>query len=176
MLTRTTTRFGILRGRAHAWVGALVLVAPLTCFGSGVELVRNINRTPIPQNSNPAALGVVGGKMLFGATDATGPGLWSTDGSAGGTQLVQRLTGSGIAANSPWNDFLAAGSGAYFVSADDVGLSSVWVTDGTSAGTRRIKTFASGTSATANLLGFLGGTLILSSFDPSARNDLLSSP
>ena len=56
----------------RAFGGTLLLMAPLTSIAGTVQLVRNINTTLIPQSSSPAALGNLGGKMLFGATDATG--------------------------------------------------------------------------------------------------------
>jgi ELWxxDGT repeat protein len=153
---------------------ALLLVAPLTSIAGTVQLVRNINTTLIPQSSYPAPLGSLGGKMLFGATDATGPALWSTDGTAGGTQVLQRLTGLGILPNSPRNDFLIQGSRAYVVSADGSGMSSLWITDGTAGGTSRVITLPGGSTATPVLEGLLNATLIFSNVDTSLVGQLFA--
>src|ERR1700686_4014474 len=110
MISNVAAHLKRLPRLARSLGGALLLVAPLTSIAGTVQLVRNINTTLIPQSSYPAPLGGLGGKMLFGATDATGPALWSTDGTAGGTYVLQRLTGLGILPDSPWNDFLVQGS------------------------------------------------------------------
>jgi ELWxxDGT repeat protein len=143
---------------------ALGLVSAGATAGT-VQLVRDINATIIPSSSFPQALGTVGGKMLFGATDSTGPGLWTTDGTAAGTQLLQRLNGQGILESSPSPEFLPSGANAYFVSADGNGTSSVWLTDGSSAGTRQVAVFTSNSGAPASLKTMLGNTLIFSAYD-----------
>jgi ELWxxDGT repeat protein len=157
---------------ARSLGGAVLLVAPLASVAGTVQLVRNINTTIIPQSSSPAPLGGLGGKMLFGATDATGPALWSTDGTAAGTQVLARLTGLGILPNTPWNDFLIQGSRTYIVSADASGSSSLWITDGTAGGTSRIITLPGGSTATPVLEGLLNTTLIFSNVDTSLVGQL----
>ena len=149
-----------------------MLLAPLASSAESVHLVRNINTTVIPQSSYPAALGVLGSKLLFGATDATGPGLWSTDGTTAGTKLVQRLSGSGVLGGSLWNNFLTTGSRAYFVSADGSGSSSVWITDGTSAGTRRVISLPSDSSEPATLLGFFSSMAVFSGYDTNNNGQM----
>jgi ELWxxDGT repeat protein len=167
-----------LKGLRHlvlAFGGALLLMTPYTSAAGTVHLVRDINTIRLPQSSYPTALGTLGGKLLFGATDSTGAALWTTDGSAGGTYLLRRLPGIGIVGNSGWNNFLSAGSRAYFVSADGAGTSTVWITDGTAGGTRQVMAFPSATSATANLLGLLNGTLIFSVGDPTGNMQMYAS-
>jgi trimeric autotransporter adhesin len=137
-----------------------------------VQLVRDINTTLIPASSSPQSLGTVGGKMLFGATDSTGAGLWSTDGTAAGTQLLQRLNGIGVEGHSPEPNFLASGTGAYFVTVDGNGTSAVWFTDGSSAGTRQVAAFTSNTSAPASLKTMLGNTLIFSAYDADTAQQM----
>jgi ELWxxDGT repeat protein len=159
---------------ARALGGALLLAAPLAGTAGTVQLVRNINTTLIPQSSYPAPLGSLGGKMLFGAADATGPALWSTDGTAGGTRVLQRLTGLGILPDTPWNDFLVQGSRAFVVSADASGVSSVWVTDGTAGGTSRVMTLTGGSTGTPVLEGLLNTTVIISNVDTSLVGQLFA--
>ena len=78
--------------------------------------------------------GALNGKLLFGATDATGPGLWSTDGTTNETILLQRLSGTGLVAGQPFPTFLVIGANAYAVSYTASGSSSLWITDGTRSG------------------------------------------
>jgi ELWxxDGT repeat protein len=167
-----TNRRSHVRNVVCGFAGALLLQATLASNADTVHLVRNINTTLIPQSSYPAALGALGSRLLFGATDATGPGLWSTDGTAAGTKLLQRLTGLGILAGSPWNNFLTTGSHGYFVSADGSGTSSVWITDGTSAGTSRAISLPSGSSETASLLGLFNSMVVFSSRDPNDNGQM----
>jgi ELWxxDGT repeat protein len=140
-------------------------LASAGAMGGTVQLVRDINTTLIPASSSPQSLGTVGGKMLFGATDSMGAGLWSTNGTAAGTQLLQRLNGIGVEGHSPEPNFLPNGTGAYFVTVDGNGTSAVWFTDGSSAGTRQVAAFTSNTSAPASLKTMLGNTLIFSAYD-----------
>jgi len=149
---------------ALGWGLALALIAPLICFGNGVELVRNINTTQIPQSSDPYTLGTLGGKTLFSATDAKGQALWVTDGTSSGTHIVKRLTGTGIL-QSPGKPFVSKDSRGYFIAFDAAGAPNIWVTDGTSAGTRSIRAFPSTAGAGANLVGFLGETLLFAAND-----------
>ena len=153
---------------------ALGLVSADALAGT-VQLVRDINTTTIPSSSSPQSLGTVGGKMLFGATDSTGPGLWSTDGSAAGTQLLQRLDGFGVEGHSPEPNFLPSGTGAYFVSGESNGTSAIWFTDGSGAGTRRVTAFTSNTTAPVNLKTMLGSTLIFSAYDSNAIQQMYAS-
>jgi len=156
---------GIRRFRL-ALVGVTVLGLLSAGAMAGTEqLVRNINTTIIPASSSPQPLGAVGGKMLFGATDSIGAGLWITDGTAAGTLLLQRFTGFGIEGNSPEPNFLASGTGAYFVTIDGTGTSAVWFTDGSSSGTRQVAAFTANTTAPASLKAMLGNTLIFSAYD-----------
>ena len=158
--------------RHVVYASALLLLSPLARSADSLHLVRNINTTQIPQSSYPATLGVLGTKLLFGATDATGAGLWSTDGTTADTKLLQRLSGLGVLAGSPWNNFLSTSSRAYFVSADGNGTSSVWITDGTSSGTSRVIALPSGTTATAILLGLFNSMVVFSSLDPNNNGQM----
>jgi ELWxxDGT repeat protein len=174
MKTNIAAHLRRLPRRALALGGALLLAANLTSTAGTVQLVRNINTTLIPQSSYPAPLGSLGGKMLFGATDATGPALWSTDGTAGGTHVLQRLAGLGIVPGSPWNDFLVQGSRAFIVSADASGVASLWVTDGTPGGTSHVISLAGGSTATPVLEGLLNTTVIFSNVDTSLVGQLFA--
>jgi ELWxxDGT repeat protein len=157
------------------WVLAAALLPAAfsnTALAGMVQLAKNINTVHPPQSSNPVALGSLNGKLLFGATDATGPGLWSSDGTANGTVLLHSLPGFGILANEPTTTFLVAGSQAYFVSVTGNGSSSVWVTDGTATGTHVVMDFPSLTSAPAGLLAIWSSKLIFNAYDASGASQI----
>ena len=134
-------------------------------FGGSIQLVRNLNTVRPPQDSNPMADGALNGKLLFGATDATGPGLWSTDGTTNETILLQRLSGSGLVAGQPFPTFLVVGSNAYAVSLTATGSFSLWITNGTAAGTHLVMDFPTTSSGSPRLLAAFGGKLIFSGYD-----------
>jgi ELWxxDGT repeat protein len=157
------------------WVLAAALLPAAfssTTLAGTVQLLRNINAVHPPQNSDPVALGSLNGKLLFGATDATGPGLWSSDGTSNGTVLLQRLSGFGIFANEPTTTFMAVGPQAYFVSIPATGTSTVWVTDGTATGTHVVMDFPSLTTAPAGLLGVWNGKLIFNAYDATGASQI----
>jgi hypothetical protein len=80
-VSRSSSLFhAVSRNPVRALLWALVMWCPLVGFCGSPHQVLNINTTLVPQSSYPQYLGVVGGKVLFGARDGTGPGLWSTDG------------------------------------------------------------------------------------------------
>jgi ELWxxDGT repeat protein len=85
------------------------------------------------------------GSVVFAATDVHSTrGIWSSDGSAGGTVWI-----SGAAGN-PANtveDVIQYGSSTYFTKSSHGGL---WKTDGTAAGTTLVKKYASGSLAVLN--------------------------
>ena len=76
---------------------AAILLGSLAARAATRAVVRDVNSTVIAMSSYPAPLAVLNGKMLFGATDETGPGLWMTDGAPAGTQLLKRLQGGASA-------------------------------------------------------------------------------
>ncbi|MEM1177977.1 MAG: hypothetical protein AAGM22_06520 [Acidobacteriota bacterium] len=89
-------------------------------------------------------LGFLNGRLFFAAaTDAAGEELWSTDGTAAGTELVKDLA-PGPAFGNP-EPFTFFGAHAYF-SAGTSGEREIWRTDGTAEGTVRITDFASSDS------------------------------
>jgi uncharacterized repeat protein (TIGR01451 family) len=88
---------------------------------------------------------VVGGRWFFPAIDGTGFGLWMSDGTPAGTQLVRHLPAQSSSidynpfGNAPFGfpdgDF--PGSRLFFAASDDYQTGDLWLSDGTLAGTRR---------------------------------------
>jgi ELWxxDGT repeat protein len=167
-------RAGILAVSIALFSAALFVFAPFPGRAATVGLVSNINTTVIPQSSGPQSLGFLNGKMLFGARDSTGAGLWGTDGTAGGTQLIQRFSAQGFVAAGA-GSFMTTGTGAYFAAGDQSGSSMVWFTDGSSAGTKQIIALPTGSISAPSLLGMLGTTLIFTSYTPSNSVQLYAS-
>jgi ELWxxDGT repeat protein len=167
-------RAGILAGPIALFSAALLAFAPLPGRAASVGLVSNINTTLIPQSSGPQSLGFLNGKMLFGARDSIGAGLWSTDGTAGGTQLIQRFSAQGFVAAGA-GSFITTGSGAYFAAGDQNGTSMIWFTDGSSAGTKQIIALPTGSISAPTLMGMLGTTLIFTSYTASNSVELYAS-
>src|ERR1041385_6810385 len=94
----------------------------------------------------------------FAATDAThGNGLWKTDGSEAGTQLLVDLN-PGAASANPHN-FIFVNGTLYFVATGDTGgPDELWKTDGTAAGTVPVTDINPGTGSSniSNLVHFNG--------------------
>jgi ELWxxDGT repeat protein len=77
----------------------------------------------------------VGGMLYFGAVVDHAGGLWRSDGTEAGTELVRELDGL--------PSFLTAvGSRLFFVAPDEGRGDELWVSDGTAAGTRLLTHFA----------------------------------
>ncbi len=101
----------------------------------GTRPVADLTPTPFFGTSF-RELTAAGGTLYFGAfADHTG-GLWRSDGSEAGTELVRGLAG-------PLPSFLtAAGSRLFFVAPDEDRGDELWTSDGTAAGTRPLTHFA----------------------------------
>lgn len=103
---------------------------------AGTHIVQDL--APGAPSSYPTNPTTFKGKVYFGASGKAGGNsgepydLWSTDGTAEGTQVV-----SDVADESGVKNLIVAGDQLYFLS----GLG-IWVSDGTGAGTHRIGTFA----------------------------------
>jgi ELWxxDGT repeat protein len=87
--------------------------------------------------------------QVFTAADGRhGVELWVTDGTSGGTQLLQDIR-PGARSSAP-TDLCAAGGAVYFAADDGVTGRELWVTDGTSGGTRLLKDIDVATSTVIN--------------------------
>ena len=153
-------------------IGALASLVLTICDAradTGPHLVRDINQVRIPESSNPQYLGSLNGRVLFGATDRAGSGLWSTDGTSGGTQLISRIDVF-AQRDFPGSPLFIVQGGLGFFAGDDAstGVLELWVTDGTSQGTVRLTTHApSATSYSgfSDFIGVLHGRVIFYSTD-----------
>jgi ELWxxDGT repeat protein len=100
----------------------------------------------IPASSAPALLTAYNGKLYFSADDGVhGREIWTSDGTAAGTQLVKDVNpaGSAPAFTGPSDlgpvGLTAAGPTLFFAEDDGTHGTELWATDGTAAGTRLVK-------------------------------------
>jgi ELWxxDGT repeat protein len=109
---------------------------------AGTDMVEDINpgddESPgTPDSGTPQALTEVGDELWFRATDGpepTGSGVefWKSDGTPGGTDLVEDINPSGDSNPGDWT----GAHGTFFFSADDgTNGFEVWTTDGSAANT-----------------------------------------
>lgn len=99
---------------------------------AGTVLVREV-LSPLGRLT---ILGVLGDKLMLAVDDGQNGGeLWSSDGTALGTQPVYEVAGlAGLGPGLP----TVAGNLMYFVPSETPGFRSLWRTDGTSEGTFRL--------------------------------------
>jgi ELWxxDGT repeat protein len=139
-------------------------VSPAIAFAAGAP------------SSDPQYLGMLGGHMLFGASDATGPGLWRASGTAAvpaAPTLLRRMTVLAQMTFPGTPNYVVMGSRGYFVGNDGSSGVQVWSTDGTSAGTTLAANLgASGSTAGPVLLGSTGSLLFFTMTDPAGALQL----
>jgi ELWxxDGT repeat protein len=128
---------------------------------AGTTAVRHFNKTD--PYDNLGRLTAVGDHLYF-TNDA---GLWTSDGTGGGTKLVPPPTGGAL---SGFRDFMPVDGRLFFYAYQEEGSrAEIWGTDGTAAGTRRWTDLAD-PPATAigpppTLLGALGTQLFFTADD-----------
>jgi ELWxxDGT repeat protein len=131
-------------------------------------MVTDLN--PGPGNSTFGFMfGSVGNTLLFTLNQsATGTELWSSDGTAAGTQLVRDIL-PGAQSSSPAN-FTSALGKAFFQANDGTSGVELWSTDGTALGTARVRDIQPGAgSSSPSTVSFFGGALYLSATSPNGR-------
>ncbi len=112
-----------------------------------------------------------GGIIVFSATGVSGPELWSTNGTPGGTT---KLADVGAPFFSPFVS--AAVGGKLFFAATDSAGEELWTTDGTAAGTARLVDINAGaeSSSPADFTA-LDGKMYFTATDPDGGRELWSS-
>ncbi|WP_116812858.1 ELWxxDGT repeat protein [Steroidobacter cummioxidans] len=143
-----------------------VLTLPLVAAAAIPQLVRNINDAVIPLSSFSRQLGTLGDELIFTARDASGVGLWRTNGTAAGTLLIKHFGPTGdVVTNEPLS-FVQIGARGYFIASVQREGFELWSTDGTSAGTAVVTDLSDGGVARAvSIKGALGDRLIFTGRD-----------
>jgi len=128
----------------------LLLLASI-CSNAQPFTFTRIDVNPGNANSNPRAIGSIGGKVIFSAYHATyGNELWITDGTQAGTQLLKDIN-AGIASSDPGSFGYATMNGKiYFTAGNTTFGGELWMTDGTAAGTQLVKDIYPGTNNSIN--------------------------
>ena len=110
------------------------------------ELVEDINGSGNSiQATADQGLIKFGGLVFFAANDGVnGEEVWSSDGTAGNTDLVKNINGSGGGSSYPYS--FTESNGTLFFGATDDGAGNVelWKTNGTEGGTELVKEIRSG--------------------------------
>lgn len=178
------TGYFVQMGRVR-WPSTL-LVASLVCvalsWGSAAAdaqapayLVRDIEARPVTSSSTPNGFALLNERVFFiASTPEHGAELWSTDGSAAGTQMLGDLEPGAESAGIL--DLLVAGDLLYFTRLrQPVGEPASlewWRSDGTLAGTQRLAQVISTADAgdlidlRARALVDLNGLALLAVYDP----------
>jgi ELWxxDGT repeat protein len=90
-------------------------------------------------SSNPENFTLFKNKLYFTADDSVnGTGIWVSDGTKNGTQLVANIIGDEPYGPAPEN-FVICNDKIYFIARDRVNGAELWVTDGTENGTQLVK-------------------------------------
>src|SRR5205807_4268544 len=80
------------------------------------------------------------------ATDSSGPGIWTTDGTAVGTNLIANVSivrnGSSVFDSN--STLVSAGNAMFFQAGDGTNGYELWTSDGTTSGTLVLKDIAPG--------------------------------
>lgn len=100
---------------------------------AGTHLLKDIY--PGSKYSSPHDFRELAGSVYFIATDATGPGLFTTDGTAEGTRRFEAVPQNALVAGS----LTRSGAYLYFIAGESGGGRSLWRTDGTVEGTRQLR-------------------------------------
>jgi ELWxxDGT repeat protein len=139
--------------------------------------VKDIN--PGPGGSDPFRFTVFGLTVLdtalyFSADDGTGPELWRTDGTEGGTVRVKDINPS---TGSLVSELTVFGAALYFSADDGVSGPELWKSDGTEAGTVRVKDIntAPGAGSAPNALTVFNNALYFSADDGVSGRELWKS-
>ncbi len=130
---------------------------------SGGSTATTVAVTPSPSSTwFPGGLIALNGKLLFTAESPNGRTLWSSDGTAAGTQVVlpPPLPGGFVDSVAPYLGTI--GSTLFFAGRDGFGVEP-WRTDGTAAGTTRLADLAIfGNDSRPRPLGSTGAKVVFS--------------
>jgi len=111
---------------------------------------------------------VLGGRIVFAATDANGTEPWVTDGTPAGTRRLADISpGESSGVHPTGVHFAVVGSRAVFAATSEAG-SELWVTDGTPGGTQLLLRPVSLFPPT--VLGVFNGQAVFVVYPPSGSN------
>jgi ELWxxDGT repeat protein len=125
---------------------------------AGTQLFKDIYRGApyvLEDDNDPTGLTVFNGRLFFSANDGiNGRELWSTDGTAAGTQLFKDINPGRNSSSSPFSsdptNFIVFNGKLIFSALEASTARELWISDGTAAGTQLLKDIATrGTGSTS---------------------------
>lgn len=124
----------------------------------------------------PSHFTVANGRLFWNADDGVhGAELWTSDGTAAGTRLVQDIVPGPGSSHPDW--LLAAGGRLFFTATDGTHGFELWQTDGTAAGTRMVQDIApEALSSAPDQLTVAGDRLFFNAFDDVVGAELWTLP
>jgi ELWxxDGT repeat protein len=152
---------------AMAACRAMAALAAMLCLGvsaAQAQATRITTINPDTNSSNPSEFTGVGSTVFFQADDGIdGTELWKTDGTTGGTVLVQDIC-PGACSGDP--NYLTNFNGALYFEAYDGTEWALWRSDGTSTGTVKVAGGAQGVSNPEQLT-VVNSILFFTAIDPT---------
>jgi ELWxxDGT repeat protein/cysteine-rich repeat protein len=138
---------------------------------NGVEPVNfAIDRRREPGCFYPEEIVALGDRLIFSCRDYPhGKELWTSDGSAAGTQLVKDISTSGD--GNP-RQLTVVGNQVYFYANDGHSGWELWRSDGTSGGTVMVRDIDPTNTTVPSFLTALGDTLFFTANTPSFGREL----
>lgn len=127
---------------------------------TGTRMLRALN--PGSASSNPTAFTIHGRRVLFGATQEQGFGLWSTNGAAAGTYRLART-------RLPIQTIVPVGRKQIYFGAWDSSTAEAWVFQGRSGPASKIKEFSTDFRAPGVRILTAGGRVFLTVVEPDGR-------
>jgi ELWxxDGT repeat protein len=112
---------------------------------SGTRLVKDINpgsfASDFGKGSNLKSFTELNNKLYFAADNGDGLGLWVSDGTTAGTQLVKDISPGNIERVYITDSFTVFNDKIYFFAGNDDEVNGIelWVSDGTTAGTQLVQ-------------------------------------
>jgi hypothetical protein len=146
---------------------------------AGTAEITGINGTA-SSGVNPTDITVFNDTALFNgasSANAAGPaghlGLWTTNGTAGGTKELIPAAGAGAAATGlDPTDMTVFDGKVLFNGADANGLSGLWETDGTAAGTHEVLAAGGSSGLDPTDMTVVGGEVLFNGVDANGHSGL----
>jgi ELWxxDGT repeat protein len=110
--------------------------------GTEAGTIQVSNLPAVSNPTRPRTFRVVGGNLVFNASDSHGEELWVTDGTREGTRLMADVN-AGTRSSFP-SGRIVYHDKMLFAANDGIDGSELWITDGTPAGTRFFKDLVPG--------------------------------
>jgi trimeric autotransporter adhesin len=123
----------IMKTLSFCLIIILLNLIPGYLLNAQFQLVANINTSLDNAGSSPECFIKYDGSIYFGAYDLHGPGIWKTDGTETGTELVTH--------KAAMNEAILYKDNILFIGTDQIYDNGLWLSDGTEDGTVLLHNF-----------------------------------